>query len=144
MLESSSPIEIDIDDLFNEQLDYDKIISFSKEMELSNLSNRINNWFSKEGPENIISNNTTLTNTTPGSSNHVSTKTEKQGKDSNIEIHSNNLLEELANEIASSEAFCIDFEINDSEIKKFLFQLVCKNIFSVIIKTEKVDHLLKI
>ena len=105
MLESSSPIEIDIDDLFNEQLDYDKIISFSKEMELSNLSNRINNWFSKEGPENIISNNTTLTNTTPQSSHHVSTKTEKQGRESNIEIHSNNLLEELANEIASSEAY---------------------------------------
>ena len=118
LLESSSPIEIDIDDLFNEQLDYDKIISFSKEMELSNLSNRINNWFSKEGPENIISNNTTLTNTTPESSNHVSTKTEKQGRETNIEIHSNNLLEELANEIASSEAFCIDLETNDREIKE--------------------------
>ena len=118
LLESSSPIEIDIDDLYNEQLDYDKIISFSNEMELSNLSNRINNWFSKEGPENTISNNTTLTNTTPQSSNHVSTKTEKQGRESNIEIHSNNLLEELANEIASSEAFCIDFEINDSEIRE--------------------------
>ncbi len=116
LLESSSPIEIDIDDLYNQQLDYDKIISFSNEMELSNLSNRINNWFSKEGPENIISNNTTLTNTTPQSSNHESTGSKKQGRESNIEIHSVNLLEELANEIASSEAFCIDFEINDSEI----------------------------
>jgi len=118
LLESSSPIEIDIDDLYNQQLDYDKIISFSKEMELSNLSNRINNWFSKEGSENIISNNTTLTNTTPISSNDISTGSKKQGKDSLIEIHSVNLLEELANEIASSEAFCFDLETNDSEIKE--------------------------
>ena len=118
LLESSSPIEIDIDDLYNQQLDYDKIISFSKEMELSNLSNRINNWFSKEGSENIISNNTTLTNITPISSNDVSIGSKKQGKDSVIEIHSVNLLEELANEIASSEAFCIDLETNDREIKE--------------------------
>jgi len=117
LLESSSPIEIDIDDLSNQQLDYDKIISFSKEMELSNLSNRINNWFSSEGSENIISNNTTLINTTPTSSNNFSTGINKQSKDSVIEIHSVNLLEELVNEIASSEAFCIDFETNDSEIK---------------------------
>ena len=83
----------------------------------------------KKGPENIISNNTTLTNTTPGSSNHVSTKLKNKAEGSNIEIHSNNLLEELTNEIASSEAFCIDFEIMIVKSEKFLFQLVCK-IFS--------------
>ena len=118
LLETSSPIEIDIDDLSNEQLNYEKIISFAKEMELSNLSNRVNNWFSKDGSSKLISNNDTLKSTTTTSSNDVSTKTEKQGKGSKIEINSYNLLEELAKEISSSEAFCIDIETNDSEIKE--------------------------
>ena len=144
MLESSSPIEIDIDDLYNQQLDYDKIISFSKEMELSNLSNRINNWFSKEGPENITSNNTTLTNTTPVSSNDVSTGSKKQGKDSLIEIHSVNLLEELANEIASSEAFCIDLETNDSEIKEVSISTGMQTYFLSVDKNKEGNHQLKI
>ncbi len=116
LLNSSSPIELDIDDLANKHLDYDKIISFSNEMELSNLSNRINNWFSKEGFANKIINNANLADKALKSSSIESNKTEKQSQNSKIEIDSNNSLEELVNKIRSSEAFCIDFDTSDNEI----------------------------
>ena len=48
LLDISSPIITNIDDLENIPINYEKIISFSREMELTNLINRIDNSFSQE------------------------------------------------------------------------------------------------
>ena len=118
LLDSSSPIELDIDDLSNNQLDYDKIISFSKEMELSNLSSRINNFFSKGESTHVESSIVGVGNATPISSNKISKNQSKHSEDSKIEINSHNALEELIGKIAVSDAFCIDFDMSDKEIKE--------------------------
>ncbi len=46
LLDSSTPLDLMLDDLSYQQLDYEKILSFSKEMEFSNLEKRIDSWFS--------------------------------------------------------------------------------------------------
>jgi DNA polymerase-1 len=46
LLDTSTPLELMLDDLSYQQLDHDKILSFSKEMEFSNLEKRIDSWFS--------------------------------------------------------------------------------------------------
>ena len=118
LLDSSAPIELDIDDLSNNQLDYDKIISFSKEMELSNLSSRINNFFSKGESIHVESSNAGVGSATAISSNKISKNQSKHSEDSKIEINSQNALEELIGKIAVSDAFCIDFDMSDKEIKE--------------------------
>ncbi len=118
LLDTSSPIVFDIDDLSNNQLDFDKIISFSEEMELSNLSNRVINWFSKERSQDIVSKETDLSTRTQIKNNIITENDNEQSKGSKIEIHSNKCLEDLINEITAAEAFCFDFEINDNEIRE--------------------------
>ncbi|MAV99741.1 MAG: DNA polymerase I [Rhodobiaceae bacterium] len=46
LLDSSTPLDLMLDDLSYQQLDHEKILSFSKEMEFSNLEKRIDSWFS--------------------------------------------------------------------------------------------------
>lgn len=46
LLNSSTPLDLILDDLSYRQLDHEKILSFSKEMEFSNLEKRIDSWFS--------------------------------------------------------------------------------------------------
>ena len=48
LLDSSTPLDTKLDDLSNQQLDYEKISLFLKEMEFSNLEKRVDSWFSKE------------------------------------------------------------------------------------------------
>ena len=46
LLNSSTPLDLILDDFSYRQLDHEKILSFSKEMELSNLEKRVDSWFS--------------------------------------------------------------------------------------------------
>ena len=46
LLNSSTPLDLILDDFSYRQLDHEKILSFSKEMEFSNLEKRVDSWFS--------------------------------------------------------------------------------------------------
>ncbi|MDG2187296.1 MAG: DNA polymerase I [Hyphomicrobiales bacterium] len=146
LLDTSSPIVANIDDLENIPMNYDKIISFSKEMELTNLINRIDDSFSKRSDINptpkVPSIDHSSEKALPDSSIY---KTEKVKKDIEA-IHSIESIEqikELIREVNACESVCFDIEIDDDKVNKILLTQNGIDIHSIEIKHDndsKVSH----
>ena len=144
LLDISSPIITNIDDLENIPINYEKIISFSREMELTNLINRIDNSFSQESqkipsPE-LLPNINKEKNFSKSSINNAKEIIE------NLEItHDLKSIEEIRNaikETINAESICIDMEIDDNRINKIVLTQNGIDLYIIEINNDKESKIL--